>query len=216
MILADEQQHAIAVIVGLDIDPESIKKQLAEPGLSPAEKAELMAALGQCRERDAWSAQADVEAKIGPAIVAELIRLDLAIVWDRDALGQPLQDGPQLTLTPWGEYLARHYLDERIVLLDGIDGDGMPCENIVEVAYWTQANPMTERRPIQLPARRGIYSDRFLEAIVDPKPGPAEEVELMMDGEGEKPVELFGGYQVKIDRRIKKGGAKGKRKGRAA
>jgi hypothetical protein len=155
--------------------------------------------------REAFDAATD------EATAAELLTLGLVEVWDRVACGwsigragsekdpqvmlngEPLEI-PQVTLTPYGAAVIRVEIVERSISRPVWDDIGKP------IKPWKAE--MGERE----------YPMPYPERIIDPRPGPAEEVELMMDPYTGEEVRLFAGGEsgrglpVVIDRRLGKGG----------
>jgi hypothetical protein len=127
-----------------------------------------------------WT-RAKLEAHGGPEGVEALILAGWLVEW-----------GGVLTLSPWGAHQSRRTLVERA-----------ECYPV-----WTDWDPETGEiadEPTYLRAARGEHErplwDWMAEVIADARPGPAEAVELLMDGWTGEPVKLFG-QVVPIDPRL--------------
>lgn len=130
----------------------------------------------------------DAEARAGPGMIAELVGMDLA-----EHGGTP--ERPIIALTPMGAAALKIELREWI----------HPGENaLIEDSRWDHIRAEKDKPPIKLPRVRHEVELCFPELIPDHRPGPAEEVELLLDAETEEPVKLFG-MTVPIDRRLSSG-----------
>lgn len=126
--------------------------------------------------RAAWTPLDHWVAVVGGEQAEAAWRGELVVVWDHDHEGRAFRE-PMITLTPWGAWCV-----EREVR----DGRWRRTSN---------ESPSTQSPYANVP---GVYNMAFPEHLVDPRPGPLEQ---LIDQESGLPVMLWG-RSVEIDRRI--------------
>jgi hypothetical protein len=140
--------------------------------------------------RKAWAPRSAVNGRL-----PRLLELDLVELWESDALGQPLEGGPYLSLMPHGADVMG------VELVEHGDGSEPTWRPIPDLPPDARIN---RRRPLRLRPPWLSNHISFPETIPDPGPGPPE----LLDDEG-APVVLLG-VPIRLDPRL----AKSKRKKR--
>lgn len=105
-----------------------------------------------------------------PDTIAALVRSGWLVTWD-------LQEGTQVTLTPWAA-----------------DQLGVELEEfgLEELPGWQKVEPGRTPRPIRLPwepKRRTLFDLRL---VRDPRPAPGQEEDVLLDPSTGVPMILFG------------------------
>ncbi|AGA28409.1 hypothetical protein [Singulisphaera acidiphila] len=129
-----------------------------------------------------------VEAGHTPAVLDALVRSGLAAEWS-------LAGVMQLTLSAYGAWLLGVHILERL---------SMRGEELEEDPYWAALSKQAP--PLRLPKRRHEIRWPWMEEILDAKslPRQANSPEFLVDDATGKPMLLFDGIKVVIDRRIKR------------